>query len=209
MPSKPNDQLPAAVEHLRSWAAAQRVAWVPGTLSETASQCPRVQFQAEGDYESPLASAKAFARALGELEVAMLVVSIVTLDEDSQRGAVAIFEDQPGALGTGDAEGMPVRYEALSSQAHAAGKHIGEPGSVLISAITRNPPVAIDWSETADWYFVIEAADMLYDDMAYDDVEDVDVGAHGEDSDYDEWQEIEIESPPEPPPPPRRVGRMR
>ena len=200
MPSKPIDELPAAIEHLRAWASAQRVPWVTGTLSEARADIPRVQF-ASGDYGQPaFASAQAFARTLGELDVAMLVVSIITLDRDSQQAAVALFEDpdpQAGELSSA------VRFmnEKMLSQAHAAGDHIGQPGSIMVTAITRNPTIAIDWSESADWYVVIEAADMAYDNMPLDEVIP---GPQSEDGDYDEWEEIHVEPEPEPPPSPRR-----
>ena len=196
MSSKPTDQLPAAIEHLRAWTSAQRIAWVPGALMGDLGEFPRVRFDSGEAAQQALASAQAFTRTLAELDVAMLVVSIVTLDEESQSAAVALFEESEMPSGpTG--EEMRTMTRAMLSEARAARKHIGEPGSVLISAITRNPTVAIDWSETADWYMVIEAADIAYESM-----EDVDVGPHGEDGDYDEWGEIEPE--PEPPVPPRR-----
>ena len=200
MPSKPTDQLPAAIEHLRAWASAQRVPWVTGVLNEARGELPRVRFATEDYGQAPLASAQAFARTLGELDVAMLVVSIITLDEDSQQAAVALFEE-PDTEGGPVSTGMRHMSEAMLSRAHAAGEHIGQPGSIFVTAITRNPTIAIDWSESADWYTVIEAADMAYESM---DMDDIDLSPHGEDGDYDEWQEIEIEPEPEPPIPPRR-----
>ena len=200
MPSRPTDQLPAAIDHLRAWASAQRVPWVTGILSEARGDLPRVQF-ASGDYGQPaLASAQAFARTLAELDVAMLVVSIITLDEDSQQAAVAMFEE-PDPRHDSELPGMRFMNEAMLSQAHAAGAYIGQPGSVAMTAITRNPTIAIDWSESADWYAVIEAADMAYDSMPLDDVMP---HTHGEDGDYDEWEEIHVEPESEPPIPPRR-----
>jgi hypothetical protein len=82
----------------------------------------------------------------------------------------------------------------MLADARAARKHIGEPGSVLASAIIRNPAVLIEWSAMADWYIPIEAAEMAYSDM------DFDVEADPEDDDG--WEEIQPE--PEPPVPPRR-----
>ena len=202
MPSSPADQLPAAIEHLRTWASAQRVAWVTGLLSDGRGECPHVRFASGDDEQEPLASAQAFTRTLGELDVAMLVVSIVTLDEDSQLAAVALYED-PDVVGGPHAAELRSMTSAMLADARAARRHIGEPGSVLVTAITRNPTVTIQWTETADWYVVIEAADMAYERMA-----DLDDGPEGEDDDNDDWEAIEPE--PEPPvPPQRRIGRLR
>ena len=197
MPSKPSDQLPAAIEHLRTWASAQRVAWVPGLLNQERGEIPQVHFAADHTGQEPLASAQAFARTLGELDVAMLVVSILTLDEDSQAAAVALYEQEPELIDGPTGREARALVKAMLADARAAHNHIGEPGSVVVTAITRNPTMAITWSEMAEWYMVIDAADMAYSDMDDDDGDD-----RGEDGDYEEWEEVEPE--PEPPVPPRR-----
>lgn len=194
MSARTIQQLPAAIEHLRAWASAKGIAWVPGRLSEAGGELPTVGFAHHDGAPQPLASAEAFSRTLDALDVAMLVVSIVILHEEAQQAAVALYEAEPEVVGGPTANEMNAMTRSLLSDAREARKHVGEPGRVLVSAITRNPAVAIQWSATTDWYIPIEASELVYDEM-----DDMDVGP---DPDDDEWEEIEPE--PEPPVPPRR-----
>ncbi len=193
--------MPAAIEHLRTWASAKGIAWVPGVLSEARGELPTVRFADRDAPPQSLASAEALTRMLDALDVAMLVVSIAILDEDTQQGAEALYEGEPEVLTGPAAKEIRAMAEGLLSEVRAARKRIGEPGSVLVSAITRNPTVVIEWLATADWYLPIEASELAYSEM-----DDVDVGPDPED--YDEWHEIEPEPPP-PVPPRRRIAPKR
>jgi hypothetical protein len=204
MPATPSDPLAAAIEHLRSWASAQRVAWVTGHALDDRDGVPGVRFVHEGPQSDPVASANAFTRTLSELDVAMLVVSIVTLDEESQQAAVGLYEEDPELMTGPDAEEGRAVLQSLLADAHAARNHIGQPGSAAITAITRNPTVTIEWFEMADWYAVIEAADHAFTEMAEAEFAD-DGDDEFEDDDGDGWVEIESEPDPEPPAPRRRA----
>ena len=205
MPARSSDKISAALEHLRAWSSAQRVAWVPGSLSEPHGDMPRIHFRHDSPEGGPLASAEAFARTLAALDVAMLVVSVVILDEESQLAAVGLYDEDPGLLTGPNADAERAVMNALLAEAHEARHHIGQPGSATVTAITRNPTVAIEWSETAEWYGVIEASDLAFTEMAEADVD----GESEDDDDYEEWMEVEPEPPPPPPPPRRRIEPRR
>lgn len=194
MSARTIQQLPAAIEHLRAWASAKGIAWVPGRLSEAGGELPTVHFAHHEGAPQPHASAEAFCRMLDALDVAMLVVSIVILHEEAQQAAVALYEAEPKILTGPTANEINAMVKGLLSDAREARKHVGEPGRVLVAAITRDPTVAIEWSATADWYIPIEASELAYDEM-----DDMDVGPGPDD---DEWEDNEPE--PEPPVPPRR-----
>ena len=196
MSSKTTEQLTTAIEHLRNWAVEKGVAWVPGTLGEDRGALPAVHFQRHNRLTLPVASAEALSGTLDKLDVAMLVVSIVTLDADTHKAAVALYEGEPDLQTGPDAREARAFVKGMLADARAAGEHIGKPGSVLVSAITRNPSVIIEWSAMADWYLPIEAAEMAWSDM-----EDFDAGSDPDD-DEDGWEEIRPQ--PEPPVPPRR-----
>jgi hypothetical protein len=196
MSSNTAEQLQPAIEHLRTWASTKRVAWVAGLLSEARGELPTVHFAPPDDPLPPLASAEAFSRTLDGLDVGMLVVSIVILDDDTQQAAVALYEGDTDFLPGPDAKATRALVKNMLADARAARKYVGEPGSIIVSAITRNPTVVIVWSATADWYLPIEASELAYAEM-----EDIDVGPEPDDID-DGWEEIEL--PPQPPLPPRR-----
>ena len=193
MASKSSDQLSAALEHVRAWATAQRVAVVPGSLIDDREGVPGVQFmhdRAESEPQ-PLASAKAFTKTLSELDVAMLVMSVVTLDEESWQAAVGLYEEDPDIFTGPDADEGRAVLASLLADARAAQKHVGKPGSVAITAITRNPAVTIEWFEMAEWYAVIEAADHAFTEMAEGGSGEVDEEAY--DDDDDGWIEVQNE----------------
>src|SRR5688572_11255849 len=92
MSSRSKEQLPTAIEHLRTWASAKGVAWVPGTLDATRGELPSIHFSEHDGPSDPLSTAKEFSLTLDALDVAMLVVSVINLDEDTQMAAVSLFE---------------------------------------------------------------------------------------------------------------------